>query len=201
MEPTLENAAFSLKPGELSQPIRSPFGWHVLEVLERDTVKTRAGKDSLDDKGKAVLEAHARHILVRVPLGDADAERARVLAVRVRGEAAKGTDFAALVHRYSKYVGPQDPSGDIGFISLGTLQPAIRAGLDSLEAGQISEVLQNQIGFNIFKLLERRPERPYTYEEIKAELPDAVTEIKMRERYEEWVKGLRVKAHVEVRQS
>ena len=62
-------------------------------------------------------------------------------------------------------------------------------------------MLQNQIGFNIFKLLERRPERPYTYEEIKEELPDAVAEIKMRDRYEEWVKGLRAKAHVEIRDS
>lgn len=201
MEPSLEEAAFTLKPGELSQPIHSPFGWHLVEVIERDTVRTRAGTDSLDEKGKAVLETHARHILIRVPIGEADAERARLLAVRVRGEAAKGTDFAALVHRYSKYAGPQDSDGNIGFVSLGTLQPSIRAGLDSLEAGQVSEVLQNQIGFNIFKLVERHPERPYTYEEIKGELPDAVSEIKMRERYDEWVKGLRAKAHVEVRQS
>jgi len=170
-------------------------------VLERDTLRTRAGADSLDDKGKPQLEAHARHILVRVPVSDADSERARAVAARVRAEGARGTDFAALVHRYSRYAGPQDSSGDIGFVSLGTLQPAIRAGLDSLEVGQISDVLPNQIGFNVFKLVDRKPERPYTYQEIKDELPDAVSEIKMRERYEEWVKTLRAKAHVEVRQS
>jgi parvulin-like peptidyl-prolyl isomerase len=139
--------------------------------------------------------------LIRVPISDADVERARALAVRVHGEAVKGTEFATLVHRYSRYQGPQDASGDIGFVSLGTLQPPIRAGLDTLEAGQISDVLQNQIGFNIFKLLERRPERPYSYEEIRQELPDAVAEIKLRDRYEEWVKGLRAKAHVEIRDS
>jgi len=217
MEPAVEDAAFSLKLNEVSQPIRTIYGWHLVEVLERDTVKTRvrtaAGRDSLDKaghpvqrdtldaKGKAVLEAHARHILIRVPIGDADIERARGVAARVHAEAIKGTDFATLVRRYSRYQGPQDANGDIGFVSLGTLQPAIRAGLDTLEVGQISDVLQNQIGFNIFKLLERRPERPYTYEEIKEELPDAVAEIKMRDRYEEWVKGLRAKAHVEIRDS
>jgi peptidyl-prolyl cis-trans isomerase SurA len=217
MEPAVEDAAFSLKLNDLSQPIRTIYGWHLVEVLERDTVKTKlrtlAGRDSLDKagrpiqrdsldaKGKAVLEAHARHILIRVPIGDADIERARAVAVRVHGEAVKGTEFAALVHRYSRYQGPQDANGDIGFVSLGTLQPPIRAGLDSLEVGQVSDVLQNQIGFNIFKMLERRPERPYTYEEIKQELPDAVAEIKLRDRYEEWVKGLRAKAHVEIRDS
>ena len=201
LEPGIEAAAFSLRPGELSQPVRTQFGWHLLEVIERDTVKTRAGRDSVDEKGNSVLETHARHILIRVPIGDDDTERARTLATRVRTEAAKGTDFGTLSRRYSKYVGPHDGDGDIGFVSLATLQPVIRGGLDSLEVGQISEVLQNTIGFNIFRMVERRPERFYTYEEIKDELPDAVAEIKLRERYEEWVKGLRAKAHVEVRAS
>ena len=201
MEPTLEDIAFSLKLNTLSEPIRTPFGWHLIEVLERDTVRTRAGADSLDDKRQPVVEAHARHILVRVPVSEADTQRARAIALRVHTEAARGTDFATLVHRYSKYAGPQDASGDIGFVSLGTLQPGIRAGLDSLEAGQVSDVLQNQTGFNVFKLVDRKPERAYSYDEIKDELPEAVGEIKLRERYDEWVKGLRAKAHVEVRQS
>ncbi len=201
MEPSFEQAALKLKIGELSQPIKSPFGWHLIEVLERDTVRTKAGVDSLDEKGKPVPEVHARHILIRVPVGDDDVERARKLAVRVRAEAVKGMDFATLVHRYSKYQGQQDENGDLGFISLGTLQPQIRAGLDTLEAGEVSEVLQNPVGFNIFKLLDRRPERVYSYEEIKDELPNAVAEIRFRERYDDWVKGLRAKARVEMRDS
>ena len=198
MEPAFENAAFTLKVGELSQPVHTPFGWHILEVMDRDTLKTRAGRDSVDGAGAPVIEVHARHILIRVPIGDADAERARLLAERVRGEAAKGTDFATLARRYSKYSGPQDDKGDIGFVSLGSLQPQIRSGLDTLEIGQVSAVLKNSVGYNIFKLVDRKPERAYTYDEVKDELPAAVTEIKFRERYDDWVKGLRAKAHVEV---
>jgi len=198
MEPAFENAAFSLKVGELSQPVHTPFGWHVLEVMDRDTLKTRAGRDSVDGAGVPVLEVHARHILIRVPIGDADGERARVLAERVRAEAVKGTDFATLARRYSKYSGPQDDKADIGFVSLASLQPQIRGGLDTLEIGQVSAVLKNSVGYNIFKLVDRKPERAYTYDEVKDELPAAVTEIKFRERYDDWVKGLRAKAHVEV---
>ena len=201
MEPSVENAAFALKIGELSQPVRSAYGWHLIEAMERDTAKTRAGRDSLTDKGKPVLETHVRHILIRVPIGEADAERARKLADRVRGEAAKGVDFAALVRRYSKYEGQQTPEGDIGFVSLGQLQPGIRAGLDSLETGQVSAVLVNQVGFNIFKVLDRKPEREYQLDEIKKDLPDLVAQMKQRERYEDWVKGLRTKAHIEIRRS
>jgi peptidyl-prolyl cis-trans isomerase SurA len=199
MESSLEQAAFTLKLNEVSQPIRTPYGWHILEVLDRDTVKTVAHTDSLDDKGVPLLEAHARHVLIRVPLSDDDVDRAKKLAEKVHAEAIKGADFGGLVKKYSKYQGKVTPEGDVGFVSLGSLQPQIREGLDSLAVGKVSEVLQNQIGFNIFKVTDKKPERDYQLEEIRAELPDAVAQIQFRERYDAWVKGLRAKAHIEVR--
>ena len=199
MEPAIDGAAFTLKIGKLSDPILTPYGWHIMEVMERDTVKTRAGRDSLGREGKPVLEAHVRHILVRVPVTDDDAKRAKKLADRVRAEAGKGTDFGTLSRRYSKYAGPHDDNGDVGFVSMGSLQPVIRTGLDSLEVGQISDVLPNQSGYNIFKVVDRKPEHAYTLEEIKEELPDAVAQIQFKERYDTWIKGLRAKASIEYR--
>jgi peptidyl-prolyl cis-trans isomerase SurA len=198
MEPAIDAASFTLKVGKLSEPVLTPYGWHILEVMERDTLKTRAGRDSLRD-GKPLLEAHVRHILARVQITDDDAKRAKKLADRVHAEAAKGTDFGVLVRRYSKYQGPQSTDGDVGFVSMGTLQPVIRAGIDSLEVGQISEVLPNQSGYNIFKVLDRKPEHTYNLEEIREELPEAVAQIQFKERYDTWIKGLRAKASIEYR--
>jgi parvulin-like peptidyl-prolyl isomerase len=198
LDQPLEDAVFSLKNEELSQPIRSSAGWHIVQALERDTLKTMAGKDSVDAQGQPAVEVHARHILVHVQLEQADAERARKLAEKVRGEAVKGADFAQLAERYSKYQGPND-KGDIGYVSEGSLQPQIRSGLDSLALGQISEVLVNAAGFNIFKVTDKKPEREYQLDEIKNELPDAVADLKQRERYDEWIKTLRTKAHIEIR--
>lgn len=199
MEPAIEAAAFALPLGKLSDPVQTPYGWHILEVIERDTVKTAAGRDSLGRDGKPLLEAHARHILVRVALTEADAERAKKVAERVRGEAVKGTNFATLVRRYSKYQGAVSEDGDVGFVSMANLQPAIRAGLDTLEVGEISQALVNQSGFNIFKLTDRKPEHAYTLEEIRDELPGAVAQIKTKDKYDAWIKGLRAKANIEYR--
>jgi peptidyl-prolyl cis-trans isomerase SurA len=199
MDPSFEDAAFALKPGTLSEPVQSTFGWHIIEVLDRDTLRTAAGKDSVGPDGQKMPEVHARHILIRVQLTDADAERARKLAEHVGAEARKGTDFAALVRRYSHYAGKSGEGGDIGYVATAGLQENIRKGLDSLETGQVSEPLANAVGYNIFKVTDRKPERAYTLDEIRKELPQAVGEIKQRERYDAWVKTLRAKAHVEIR--
>jgi len=201
MDPEFEKALFSLKLNTLSDPVHTKYGWHIIEVLERDTLKTHTGRDSLDRNKKPILEAHARHILIRTTLTEDDVARAKTQAENVRAQAAAGADFATLVHKYSEYPEAKDPTGDIGFLSLGTLQPAIRTGLDSLKVGQVSEPLVNPAGFNIFKVTDRKPEREYTLEEIKDQLPEAVAQMQFRDKYDEWVKGLRAKAHIEIRKS
>jgi peptidyl-prolyl cis-trans isomerase SurA len=199
MEPTIEDAAFGLANGKMSQPIRTPYGWHLIEAMERDTVRGPNGADSLGADGKPIVEVHARHILVKVTPTDADVNRAQTLSQNVRDQAAKGGDFGALAKRYSTYRGPASADGDVGFLSLGSLQPNIRAGLEPLKPGEVSPVLPNQQGFNIFKLLERKPEREYELSEIKQELPDAVAEAQFREKYDAWLKTLRSKAQIEYR--
>ncbi len=201
MDPVFEKAVFSRKLNTVGDPVRTIYGWHILEVLDRDTLKTRAGRDTLDREGKPVLEAHVRHILVRVPLTDDDVERSHQLAASVRAQAAAGKDFGALAKQFSRYSGPHADDGDIGFLPLTTLQPNIRAGLDSIQVGGVTDVLINQAGFNIFRITERKAERQYAMEEIKAELPSAVSEMLFREKLEEWVKGLRAKAHIQINRS
>jgi peptidyl-prolyl cis-trans isomerase SurA len=199
MDKNVEAAAFGQKLNEVGPPVRSLFGWHLVQALERDTLKTVAGRDSIGADGKPELEAHVRHILVRVTPTDDDVARAHTLAEHVRDEARKGTAFGALVRRYSHYDGPADADGDVGFVSIANLQPAIRAGLDSLEVGQVSDVLTNQTGYNVFRIVDRHPDRDYKVEEIKAELPEAVAQVQQREKIEAWIKQLRQKSQIEYR--
>ena len=101
--------------------------------------------------------------------------------------------------RYSTYQGQVSADGDVGFLSLAALQPNIRAGLEPLKVGEVSVVLPNQQGFNIFKVTDRKPERSYEVDEIKKDLPEAVGQVHFREKYDAWLKTLRSKAQIEYR--
>jgi peptidyl-prolyl cis-trans isomerase SurA len=158
-----------------------------------------AGRDSLDEGGTPLIEAHVRHILIHLTPTKEDVARTEALARHVRDEARKGTDYGTLVRRYSRYQGPANADGDVGFVSLASLQPQIRSGIDTLEAGQVSDVLTNQSGFNLFKLVERHPERAYTVEEVRDQLPDFVANLQRQDRFEAWMKTLRAKSQIEYR--
>jgi parvulin-like peptidyl-prolyl isomerase len=142
-----------------------------------------------------------RHILIRVPLDDEDVARARSTAEKARAEALKSGDFAAAAKKYSRYAGPHAEDGDIGFLSVASLQPAIRAGLDTVKVGGVSDVLVNQAGFNVFRVTDRKPEHEYQLDEIRNDLPGAVAEMQFREQLDTWVKGLRAKAQIKINKS
>ena len=181
-----EEVAFGLKPNELSNPFRTRFGWHLVQVLEH-----QAAADSLPER------VHARHILVAVRPSAADEERARKMAVALRDSLREGADFATLARRHSADTATRDSGGVLGEIPVSDLPPSFQEPLRGLGKGEISVPLKGEAGYYVFRLLDRTPEKEYTFDEVKGRLREMVMNQKLRENYQRWLDRIRKSSTVE----
>ena len=183
-----EDVAFALKPMTVSQPVRSRYGWHIIQVLEH-FAKT-------DTSGERV---HARHVLIQAALKPADEERARKRALAVRDSLLKGVDFAAMAKRYSMDTSTKDSGGFLGEVAVPNLPPSFREPLTGLREGEVSVPLKGEAGYYVFKLLGRVPEREYRLEEIKEDLKRIVLDQKLKDAYDRWLDRIRKNVNIEVK--
>jgi peptidyl-prolyl cis-trans isomerase SurA len=183
-----EEVAFKSKPNEVSQPVRSRFGWHLIQVLER-TAKT----DSTQER------VRARHILLAARVNAADEERARKRALAVRDSLLKGADFATMARRFSMDTATKDSGGSLGEVPVTSLPPTFQEPLTGLGVGEVSVPLKGEAGYYVFRLGGRVPERDYQFEEIKPELKQIVMNQKLRDAYDRWLERIRKNVNIEIK--
>ncbi len=188
MVPEFEEEVFALKPMDLSKPIRSRYGFHIVQVLEH-----QAATDSSEER------VHARHILVQMKPTPADEERARKRATGVRDSLMAGGDFATFARRYSSDSASRDSGGLLGEIPLPNLPPTFQEPVSGLRVGEISVPLKGEAGYYVFKLLGRIPESDYKYEDIKDDLRKIVLNQKLRDSYQRWLDRIRKNVNVEMK--
>jgi peptidyl-prolyl cis-trans isomerase SurA len=174
-----------LKPGEVSAPLRTPTGYHI--------VKLNAVVNA--DQQSVVEQIHARHILMKPnELQDDATVRQKLEALRDRIQ--KGEDFAGLAQISSEDPGSASEGGDLGWSNPGTFVPEFEQELQKLKDGEISEPFHTQYGWHIVQVLGRRQfdntdelKRRHAAEAIRASRADEETEL--------WMRRLRDEAYVE----
>lgn len=154
MVPEFDQAAFALKPGELSQPIRSKFGYHLIQLY---------------DKRPARGEIKVAHIMKRLPAGysDQQLQSARQLLDSLRSKIVSGEDFAAIAQRYSEDKQTSVNGGELPWFSPANMMPEFANPAYALEYdGAVSAVIQTPYGLHLIKRLSVKPIPPY--QELKA---------------------------------
>jgi peptidyl-prolyl cis-trans isomerase SurA len=181
-----EDAARSLAKGEVTDPLRSPSGYHIIKLT--------------DVKGsgpEVVTQTHARHILVRTNeiLSDDDARiRLEQLRIRILG----GDDLATLARSHSDDTGSALKGGDLGWLNPGDTVPEFEKSMSALQPNEISQPFKSTFGWHIVQVLARRTQDT-TDELMRLKAREAIRNRKTDEAVELWLRQLRDEAYVEIR--
>ncbi|HEU4724506.1 MAG TPA: peptidylprolyl isomerase [Candidatus Eisenbacteria bacterium] len=188
MVPEFETVAFSLKPGDMSQPVRTRFGYHIIKVDSH-----QAKTDSTEEL------VRARHVMIGIRPTPNDEERARKRALVYRDSLKAGADFAAMAKRHSMDTATKDSGGVLGDISVASLPDNLREVLTGLSVNEISVPVKRDAGYHIFKLLGRVAEEDFKYDDIKDELRQMVMNKKLEESYRRWYERVKKTVTIEIK--
>lgn len=186
-------SVFSLKVGEISQPIRSPVGLHLFTV-------TAERMRQPDKKAVAYDEIHARHILLKLNDSMSPEEKAKVreraneIAKAMQG--VSDQDFAIRAKEVSQ--GPSaSKGGDLGWFKRGTMLPEFEKAAFALQAGQTSGVVQTRFGLHIIRVVARRHIDPDSFEAHRDNIQNILTNMEMQDQLPRWLASLKAKANIE----
>lgn len=144
-----EEAAYMLPVGSISDPVLSDFGYHVIQVNDRQA-----------NPG----EVQVSHILVRFdPEIASQEENARRKISDIYAEIQKeNTRWEEIVKSYSEDPATKDVGGILPWFGVGTMIPEFEmAALSLTEIGEISPPLKTPYGYHILRLEGNRTLQPY----------------------------------------
>ena len=189
------DAIKKLKPGEVSDILRSPAGFHIVKLIDKQSDAGTRSAASLK-LAQALKQTHARHILIKVNELVSEAEAKRKL-VALKERIDNGADFAELARLNSNDLSAAK-GGDLGWLYQGDTVPDFEKAMDALKINQTSEPVQSPFGFHLIQVLERRTEDA-TAERQRLAARQVLRERKSDEAYQDWVRQMRDRAYVEYR--
>ncbi|MDD1622651.1 MAG: peptidylprolyl isomerase [Methylococcaceae bacterium] len=184
--PTLfADTVTGMKQGDISDPIRSPSGFHIIKMLEMEG----AGQH-------IVTKTKVRHILIKTNelVDDAEAQK-RLQALRERIK--DGDDFAALARAHSDDKGSAINGGSLDWVSPGALVPPFEEAMHKLGINEISQPVQTQFGWHMIQVLGRE-DQDNSDQFKKDRVREEIRKRKIEEETELWLRRLRDEAYVEI---
>jgi peptidyl-prolyl cis-trans isomerase SurA len=179
----------TLKKNEISEPIRSPSGFHLIKML---AIK---GRINLNEP-HLVTKSKTRHILIKTNELMND-EEARKKLVTLKQRIKDGDNFTILARSHSDDTASALKGGDLGWVTPGVLVPAFEKVMTALTIGEISEPLQTSFGWHIIQVLARE-EQDDRGEFGKNQIKEQIRRRKIEEETELWMRRLRSEAFVKI---
>jgi len=185
--PTLfADALKDMSVNEISAPLRSQAGFHIIKVYEVRGQQKRVVKQN-----------RSRHILLKTS-EILDDNQAKDKLAQIRQRILNGEDFGDLAKEYSEDIGTRLSGGDLGWSSPGLFVPAFERTIEASKIGEISAPFKSRFGWHILQVQERRDE-----DMTKQALSNRARNIIMGRRFEDetqiWIQELRDDAYIDIK--
>lgn len=142
--------------------------------------------------------AQVQHILIK-PDSDSEADKgtARSRLMEVRRSIEEGANFADQAAAYSECPSGKKTGGSLGWISKGMAAPELDKAIFSLEIGELSDIVESQLGLHILKKTAQEKGGKADYAEVAESIRDFLRHTKRGVVLADYVAELRKKSVVE----
>ena len=181
-------AVEKLEIDQISEPIRSDAGYHLIKLYER-----KGG-------GEQLIEQHfARHILIK-PNEIRDEATAVSQLTELRERIKAGEDFALLSKEFSEDPGSALNGGELGWSTPGMFVPEFEQTMGSIEINEVSAPFLSQFGWHILQVTERR-NQDFSENITRNRAQNLLRQRKYEEELQVWLQEIRDEAFVEIKES
>jgi len=180
----LANAIRRLSPGEISQPVRTPGGFHLLLVEDK-----RGGKVQL------VNQSLVRHILL-TPNEIRSPEQTKRQINDLYQRLREGQPFDELARRYSDDSASGSQGGSLGWTQDGQMVPEFEQVMNNTAKGEISEPFESRFGWHILQVQDYRTQ-DLGDEMLSSRARSSIRQRKFTEELSNWLREIRSQAYIE----
>ena len=175
-----------LAVGDTSDPIQSPSGFHIVQLLERRGAGVQTADQTL-----------ARHILVQ-PSAIRPPAEAEALIRDIHEQLAEGADFCGLAAQHSEDPGSALNCGELGWSAGEQFVPPFVEAMNATRTGELSVPFESPYGWHVIEVLDRRTQD--MGEEARRNMAvQLLHQRRFEEELQKWLKEIRDEAFVEIR--
>jgi len=181
--PEFEEVSYLLSPDEVSDIVKTEFGYHIIKMIER--------------RGELI---NVKHILIMLKSNSRDEKSIVDRLNLLREQLIAGEDFESLASENSDDPEINNNKGNLGWFDLTSLSiPEFSAVIDTLPLGVISKPFKTDFGYHIVTIFERREGGPLSLEKNWHDIEAIVIRNKRLRVYNEWLNSLRDEVYIDVK--
>jgi peptidyl-prolyl cis-trans isomerase SurA len=175
-----DKVVFTVEKNILTEPVKTQYGHHIIEVLERT--------------GEKVL---ARHILIRTETTDLDKKKTYETINNIKNDIINFDDFYKAAADFSDDKTSNSNGGFLGMIDLEYYQvPELKKEISTIKTKTISSPIETDFGYHLIWVDEIQEGGPPTLETNWLELEEMALNKKKSDWYQKWINKIKLQFYI-----